>query len=154
MEKEKEKIYHLRLTPEGRDLLDKASAATGISGSAICRKVAAKLAKGTMFFSDTLPNIVCLKRISNNVVKVGVHEKYYNAHLLSSPFAIPDMSLPDGIKSIQFRIAVAAACIDIIDAAQSRIEATRRLEAQGKEGVDYNVPIRVLELRELMGSRA
>jgi hypothetical protein len=148
MKQEKGKIYHLRLTPEGREILLQTSGATDLSVSAICRKVAAKLTKGTMYFSDSIDSVVCLRRLNGNVVKISVSEKYYNAHLLTTPLAVPDMGLPQGVKSTQFRIALAAACIDVVDSIKRH---NGNFDAQGKEGIDYNVPTKVLELRELTG---
>ena len=144
-------MYSLRVTPQGKKLIEECAEICGIHFSKVLRTVAYWIKTGRIKISADTVDTVEIRRRNGSVIKVCVDESYYkNVSEIVTAYMpeVPTANQKD------FRIIVMAACIDTISASRSERERIKALESQNKEGVDYNVPLRVMELRALSGSLA
>jgi hypothetical protein len=59
------------------------------------------------------------------------------------------MPEPPTANQRDFRIMVSAACLDVVTDHRAEHQRIKAIEQQNRAGVDYNVPERILELREI-----
>lgn len=142
-------MFTIRINLALSTLLKEAAAASGLSASKILRNTAKWFASGRIELTELCVN-VAMSPDFKNVIKVKTSKTYYNS-LGMGEVVTADLQDIVPPKAADFRRAIAAVCIVIIEDAKVRAERQRRLDAIGKEGVDYNVPDYVLELRETYG---
>lgn len=140
-------MFCLRCTPELRERIETASKISGLTVSKILRNTAIWFNNCRIELIQHGANITVDKR-QNIVIKVPLTGIYYGKQ---TEIITADLRGVVPPAPRDFRKALAAATKMIIDDAAMRSERQRRLDAMGKEGVDFNVPDSVLERREVYG---
>jgi hypothetical protein len=139
-------MYSLRTTPQGKNLIEECAEICGISSSKVLKIVAYWVKTGRIRITDAKNGTVEIKKKSGNVIKINISENYYKN---VTEIITVEMPEPPTANQRDFRIMVSAACLDVVTDHRAEHRRIKAIEQQNRAGVDYNVPERILELREI-----
>jgi hypothetical protein len=139
-------MYSLRTTPQGKNLIEECAEICGISSSKVLKIVAYWVKTGRIRITDAKNGTVEIKKKSGNVIKINISENYYKN---VTEIITVEMPEPPTANQRDFRIMVSAACLDVVTDHRAEHQRIKAIEQQNRAGVDYNVPERILELREI-----
>ena len=139
-------MYSLRTTPKGKHLLEECAEICGISSSKVLKIVAYWITTGRVKIAAGSIDTVEIVKRNKNVVKINISENYYKNVTEIITVEMPD---PPTANQRDFRIMLSAACLDVVTDHRAEHQRIKAIEQQNRAGVDYNVPERILELREI-----
>ena len=139
-------MYHLRVSPRGKALIKECAEICDIPVSRVLSTVAYWVTTGRVKIADGSVDTVEIVKRNKNVVKINISENYYKN---VTEIITVDMPEPPTANQRDFRIIVSAACLDVVTDHRAEHQRIKAIEQQNRAGVDYNVPERILELREI-----
>jgi predicted transcriptional regulator len=139
-------MYSLRLTPKGKHLIEECAEICGIPLSKVLRIVAYWVKTGRVRITDAQNGTVEITKKNKNVIKINVSENYYKN---VTEIITVEMPEPPTANQRDFRIMLSAACLDVVTDHAAEHRRIKAIDQQNRAGIDYNVPERILELREL-----